>query len=563
MTWLWISDRCFQETRWGWGVRIIFAVCWLSFCLSEGWGGEVRSESLLKKQAEVSKPALRSTGGPASAKLEEGPARWKDSGPEEGSQKIPPAALPGAVSTDKEGAKSAPPGRTIQGPRDLLVLFGIDESHFRRLSQATPLGEGEEELVLKLLFRWVDFPVDRLEGWAHRQIQLQQLAAKPEQKQGEIYWLAGRVVAMEICHPPPEAAERYMMDQYYCCRFLLADSGQPAIVYARTVPRAWLEKPPQNERAGALGFFLKTTSADPQKPTPILVAHRIAWYPAGLLGDLGMDVGLLDVVVDRQTLLPEERETFYQLLAAMRRAEPTEVFQAARQQVRNRGMSADSVVPLFKEPETQRGRLVLLRGAAREVTLVHVSDPDIRTRFGIDHYYQIGLFTPDSQGNPVFVCVPQLPPGMPTGEGIQYVEEVEVAAFFLKSWSYRVPPPPEAPPEKRSDMIVWKRQAPLLIGVRPIWYPRPQGKLHTLAGIVAGVLFVLGGIGLWWSMWRAHQKDRQFRRQFLSPPPEPPSMSLAAPRQQEEQTQQPEETPSGEENHNRDLGREDSANPTA
>ncbi len=450
---------------------------------------------------------------PSPARTAEGENSQSD---RRGQDTPPSGAQQAASAAAKETPEPEQAVRGIQGPRDLLALFGMDESHFRRLTDGAPLASGEEEQVLKLLFRSVEFPLEQLERWAHRQVNLKELAGASAQKRGEVYWLSGRLEKMEICQPAPEAAERFMMDKYYCCHLLLEPSGQPAIAYVRTVPRTWLENPPASERAGLLGFFLKTTSADPARPRPMFVAHRIAWYPAGLLGDLGMDVGLLDEVVDRQTILPEERETFYQLLAAMRRAKAQEVFQAARHQAQKQGVEADSVVGLFKEPALHRGRLVLLRGAARKVVRVEVPDPDIRSRFGMDHYYEISLFTPDSEGNPLFVCVPALPPGMPTGEGIQYVEEVEVAAFFLKSWSYRVPPPDSVPPEKRSDMIVWKRQAPLLIGVRPIWYPRPQTSPHTVAAAVAGLLFVAAGVGLWWALWRAHRADREFRRRFFS-----------------------------------------------
>jgi len=488
--------------RWEWTRRVVCTVGCLAIGVCPGWAGQDRSEPP-QDQPAVSKP---------------------DQAP----QRIPDFSAQASETGAKTQPKENSSGQVIQGPRELLALFGMDESHFRRLSDGCPLQPGEEELLLKLLFRSVEFPLELLERWAHRQVPMDQLASRAAENRGQVYWLAGRVQKMTVCQPVPEAAERFMIDKYYLCDLLLEPDSQPAVVYVRTIPKAWLGKAPENERVGVLAFFLKTSSPDPHKPIPVFAGHRIAWYPEGLLGDLGMDIGLLDVVVDRQPILPEERETFYQLLAAMRRAQPEQVFQAARQQVHRQAAAADSVVPLFKEPAGQRARLVLLRGAARKVVRVEVPDADIRSRFGIDHYYEISLFTPDSEGHPLIICVPSLPPGMPTGEGIQYVEEVEVAAFFLKSWSYRVPPPPEAPPEKRTDMIVWKRHAPLLIGPRPIWYPRPQTSPHTVAAVVAGLLFVGAGLGLWWALWRAHRSDQEFRRRFLVNRPQPTPDSFLA-----------------------------------
>ncbi len=63
------------------------------------------------------------------------------------------------------------------------------------------------------------------------------------------------------------------------------------------------------------------------------------------------------------------------------------------------------MVPLFNEPASQRGRLVLLSGSARDVLRVDVPDRDIQERFGIRHYYQVHLFTDDSQGNSLIICV--------------------------------------------------------------------------------------------------------------------------------------------------------------
>ena len=77
-------------------------------------------------------------------------------------------------------------------------------------------------------------------------------------------------------------------------------------------------------------------------------------------------------------------------------------------------------------------------GAADRRDPPRPGDQDIVARFGIDHYYQVSLFTDDSQGNPLTFCVRELPEGMPYGNLPRYGETVRIAGFFFKTWSYSV-----------------------------------------------------------------------------------------------------------------------------
>jgi len=148
------------------------------------------------------------------------------------------------------------------------------------------------------------------------------------------------------------------------------------------------------------------------------------------------------------------------------------------------------------------------------VLRIPVTDPDIRQRFGIDHYYNIYLFTEDSQSNPVVFCVRELPPGMPTGDAPQYAEYVEVAGFFFKTWAYRVPSialGPDSPEGGRRMQL-----APLLIGARPVWFPRETPADNALIGAIAGGLFVVTLIGIWLALWAYGRGDRKFHRRALA-----------------------------------------------
>jgi len=205
---------------------------------------------------------------------------------------------------------------------------------------------------------------------------------------------------------------------------------------------------------------------------------------------------------------PRQRECFYQMLADAGRAEPGQLLRRARQELKKEGKTSFSVVPLFNDPAKQRGRLVAFSGTARRVVKVRVQDPDIVERFGIRYYYEIYLYTPDSQGNPLVFCVRELPHGMPTGSDPRYSEQVEVAGFFLQTWSYR----PELANEPGGNPDA-RQLAPLLIGREPRW-TRPSRPVATspLYGLVAGGLFIAALAAIWLAVWRSAKKDRRFQQ---------------------------------------------------
>jgi hypothetical protein len=213
------------------------------------------------------------------------------------------------------------------------------------------------------------------------------------------------------------------------------------------------------------------------------------------------------------------------MLDAVARAQPGQLLREADEQLKQadvklkrtdeQGSEHYSVVPLFMEPQGQRGRLVALSGRTRRVVRIGVEDPDIVARFGIDHYYEISLFTDDSQDNPVVFCVRELPHGMPTGDGPEYLEQVRVAGFFFKLWTYHLAPSGEVSENDRSRGA-FRQPAPLLIGLQPVWYPQQPTPISPVAGAIAGGLFLLALLGVWLALWRSGRSDKRFHDQTIA-----------------------------------------------
>jgi len=290
---------------------------------------------------------------------------------------------------------------------------------------------------------------------------------------------------------------------------VLLDGGVRATIVALRMPRALVDKPKLDEPIGIDGLLVKNAGTA-EAPLPVLFTRRPAWYPDTTLGNLGMDYGLYDDVRDVSRDLLHEREAFYQLLAAMGRATQPQLAADARANF-DAASGEFSVVPLFgtKEepnlPRTMRGQLVTLVGTARRAVSVVVNDADIQERFGIKKYYEVSLYTADSQQNPLIFNVLELPPDLEEGEDIHV--RVRAIGTFLTGFFYQR----DATPDEASRGIRPDRQkAPLLIGKSVEAIPivvATNGEWNWLFAAVVVTAVALVGFGIW-RMTRGERRTR-------------------------------------------------------
>lgn len=397
----------------------------------------------------------------------------------------------------------------------MLRLLGVDDQHLTALVDGQPINSDETESLLRMMNAAKRFDTLRLHSGIRANLTVEDLTAQPPTFRGEIVQLQGRIVSVQAETPPAELATRFELPQYFRCQVLLEPSQVPAIVYATTVPKAWAAGEEHlDQPISFIGFFLKNAGQANDDPLPVFVTRRVAWHPDTTLGKLGMDVGLFDTISDHSRIKATEREAFYQLLAAAARAEMSQLDRLTRDDY--------PAAPLFNAPELQRGRLVGLSGVARRITKIVVEDPDIIERFGIDHYYEVALFTDDSQGNPLIVCVLELPEGMPIGDQIS--EAVRIPAFFLKTWTFETAQLNQQAAEQAGEgqpRKNLKQLAPLLIGKRLHWYTTPGTAPPGISGWVAGSLFLLALAGVWFGAWRRHKADRTYAQGTLARAREP------------------------------------------
>jgi hypothetical protein len=260
-----------------------------------------------------------------------------------------------------------------------------------------------------------------------------------------------------------------------------------------------------------------------------------------MLGRLGMDVGLFDDVQSRGPIRAVEREAFYQLLWIVGKVGSKELISLAernlnatrarwveklalaseeqhraliREVIRRGDDGRYSVAPLFNVPQQIIGELVVFDGVARRVVQVDVgaspnnSRPsDVARRFGIEHYYEMQVFTDDSQNYPIVFCVRELPTGFPMGGDLRI--PVRVAGFFFKDWQYTTRRTRTDETADGNLAALPAQFAPLLIGRAPLvlQIKPPESQI---AQWVLGSVFVLAMAGFWAAAWWFARDSRKF-----------------------------------------------------
>lgn len=412
------------------------------------------------------------------------------------------------------GAADEPAAPVPLDSRAYFRLAGIDDSQFERLTDGAPWGGGEDELLWRILYRSSDFTAEDYDRWRAHPFDAAEFLLKPEEARGRFFGLSGRLTEIERIVPPEEVVRKFEIEDYYRCRVTLEGDGLSAIVFVRTIPSGLRVGEPPDARAAAVGCFLKWARAEGGPSEPVFAAPRLEWFPDTPLGNLGFDAGLLDALADKKPLLPSERECFYQVLAAAGRAKPGSLLREAQARLKRTGKEAFSAVPLFTDPEANRGKLFAFTGTVRRVVRVVVEDPDIVRRFGIHEYYEIALFTEDSQGNPLIFCVRSLPPGMPTGESPDFGETLTVAGFFLKTWAFHSAYAARVAAE-HGGKTVPKQIAPLLIGREPVWHPRQRQADSSYWGLGGGLLFLGVLLVIWLVLRKIAKQDALYNRRRI------------------------------------------------
>jgi hypothetical protein len=427
--------------------------------------------------------------------------------------------------------------RPPSSPADILGRFDIGPSQLESFFSGQPLSAAEEDVLIKILYRLPRMGRENIERWRQPAVMWDQLAAAPADHRAKVFHLSGRAKRAERHKLLAEQVELFEFNHYYRVSVALDGAPYEALVAARRIPAAWPLDAPIDEPAEADGLFLKVGDTAAEPAQLIFAADRIAWYPdradpAGHIGSsqlalakAGMDLGLWDDIRDAKdhALTAADREGFYQLLSVVGRADAGQLRPAIDQ--------ALSVVPLLEKPAEHFGDILPVQGIARRVMKVPVSDADIQSRFGIDHYYEIDLFVPlgdaalqfgkDPTGEknavyrntfPTTLIVRDLPADLREGENVH--EQVRADGVFFKVWTYK---------SSYATRFGQLQLAPLFIAHQPRVVPVVT-TVHWVTASLVVVAFALaigvtGVIVLWYGRSdRAALAKSKLRPQSSAPP---------------------------------------------
>lgn len=430
--------------------------------------------------------------------------------------------------TNNRRSPGAAPGRQLASPHDFLRLLDIDNSQLSMLIDDRPLHNDEWETMHRLLFRIPEFTPLDMQRWRREDVTWQQVAAEPDSYRAEVFTVTGRARMIERVELPPEAADIFGYGKFYLVKIDLPDFPAGATLCTRAVPLSLPVGQEINERVRFSGLFLKSGA----EQGLVFTANRMAWLPDTpnralgatedhvLLAEQGMDVGQLDRVMDRKTLVTSDREAFYGMLDALDRIDPAVV--------RQRTAGEYTFSDLLVSPNALRGHLFKLDATARRAVKILVDDPDIQQRYGIDHYYEIDAFvqldvpirfaaeSPDEKdvvmdnNYPVIFITRELPAGLPLGDKIH--EGVRLRGYFFKLWAYRS----QSKAGQAGNRTQLKAQiSPMLIGPAPVIVPTmPQQ--NEMMGMLFGGLFIAALVGVWIGMWGFSRSDAKFQRTTLA-----------------------------------------------
>lgn len=461
-----------------------------------------------------------------------------------GSNQVPPtvdlertSAAPGGNVVrvaDRPNGSQTPrvPLRPYSTPRELLILLGLDNSLLDSFADESVPLPGDQEAMLRLLDRMDSITRDDIARWQHDNVPWSSLRTQPAQNRFQFYRIAGRARNVRLVELDPRLADLFGWRRYYEVKMDLSGGAGQAVVYTRTIPRAWRERTKLDERAGAVGLFLRRGAGVDSSKDLVFAARRVAWYPDRLesqlgvgagqvvLGDLSFDVGLFDTVTaaNGKPFETEEKECFYQLLAATKRSLPGGLDKLAQPLELDR---------LLQHPETAHGVLFRVPCTVVCVTEVSVTDKSIQRRLGVDRYYQIdALLTLDNQiivlqnsaadakgpvyraCFPVTFCAARLPRSWQAWVNHDSLrQDAVITGCFYKLWVY--PSAFVAKFDAREGQL-----SPVLIGMRYSTTVLAAPSRAPNWGLAVAALFIVGLVVVWLVAIRTSRSDRRAMRRW-------------------------------------------------
>ena len=164
-------------------------------------------------------------------------------------------------------------------PRQLLRLLDIGESDLSSFRDGQPIGPDDQEALIKILYRMPQIGGDEIDRWQHTDVSWTSLRTDPSSARGPTSSCCVDACARSVRQAlTPRLASLFDFDHFYQLDVELDDAQGTAVVFTRTVPRAWEDRAQLDERTRTAAMFVKVGDERDGVPSLMFVgpAHRVA-----------------------------------------------------------------------------------------------------------------------------------------------------------------------------------------------------------------------------------------------------------------------------------------------
>ncbi|WP_339685274.1 hypothetical protein [Gimesia maris] len=274
-------------------------------------------------------------------------------------------------------------------------------------------------------------------------------------------------------------------------------ADEPARQQAKEPPRA-IDFSVREESPLKPDEFRSEPASEIEVPEKVIARLETGEY------DVRVDPRLLNPVSDSNLgIRTHEVNALYYLLAKAA-AIPQNVLEQSAE-------PAPPFVVVMTESPQYRGSLMTVKGHLKRLKSVPVE----KNTYGVNSLYEGWFFSKDSGTHPWRVFCTQLPAGIPKGEDLAEMPEVQITGYYFKKSGYL--------------SAAGKLQtAPLLIARQIRWFPPTNQPAPSSSGAVKYIvsLFLVISITLVFLIWRFMVSDQKFARSRTAKLMQRPDMSM-------------------------------------
>ncbi|MDB4807803.1 hypothetical protein OAH22_02990 [bacterium] len=410
------------------------------------------------------------------------------------------------------------------------LLSGFDQE---RVAAAYPPTDGETlgELA-KLLYRLRSVDPTKLQSMATQNANESESGASQAMSVGDAASLAGTIKSMQLVPIPKELIEFLEFKQLHVLTVQITDGKEIKVI---TFPLPQGAKVGDRLEGAGIALQVKQSSANTSLITSAILCNRLRWLPTSspitgwqLLRDQGVDISLLAGLGtrNRQTLLAEDGDAFYSMMAAASDLEQSKKEIPTPSEI--------APVTLLQGSSELTGQWIRMKLETVLITRISVTEPQRQAELGSDHYYQIDAVgdlgnvvvqierpagdtgPPASFNNryPVSVVTRSLPVFLERqiqqqegGDAIisELKTMIQMDGFFFRLWSYET--------DFMAQHGGGDQFGPLVIAAA-IRNKQPDSTDPTgvnLIGSAAACAVILGIFGIWAWQRRTDSRDRAVR----------------------------------------------------